>query len=224
MIIICLAPSDQQSAVAALNRSASDDGLWQYAGGGSDRSNDQSIALSSVKLSKICFAFKSSASPRSLCDGAGFEKAGGLDLDFHFMLDHQLWLKIAAQGPMIYVNETWSAARFHPLAKNRAQAPGSAREAFRVLDWAETQSDLAPILQRVQRRARASVQRVNARYLLDDGQSWNALKAWMRALIHPSADGFGACKPAWLVAVEFNRNESNPRCHSESQTKSISIR
>ena len=117
---------------------------------------------------------------------AAFEKAGGLDLDFHFMLDHQLWLKIAAQGPMIHVNETWSAARFHPLAKNRAQAPGFAREAFRVLDWAETQSDLAPILQRVQRRARASVQRVNARYLLDDGQSWNALKAWMRALtIHP---------------------------------------
>ena len=116
----------------------------------------------------------------------GFEKAGGLDLDFHFMLDHQLWLKIAAQGPMVHVNETWSAARFHPQAKNRAQAPGFGREAFRVLDWAETQFDLAPMLQRVQRRARASVYRVNARYLLDDGQSWNALKAWMRSLaIHP---------------------------------------
>ena len=115
-----------------------------------------------------------------------FEQAGGLDLGFHFMLDHQLWLKIAAQGPMVHVNETWSAARFHPQAKNRAQAPGFGREAFRVLDWAETQFDLAPILQRVQRRARASVYRVNARYLLDDGQSWNALKAWMRSLaIHP---------------------------------------
>ena len=35
-------------------------------------------------------------------------------------------------------------------------------------------------------RAHASVYRVNARYLLDDGQSWNALKAWIRALlIHP---------------------------------------
>jgi len=117
---------------------------------------------------------------------AAFEKAGGLDLNFHFMLDHQLWLKIAAQGSIVHINQTWTAARYHPLAKNRAQAPGFAREAFRVLDWAETQSDLAPILHRVQRRARASAQRVNARYLLDDGQSWNALKAWMRALsIHP---------------------------------------
>ncbi|MFZ1041236.1 MAG: glycosyltransferase family 2 protein [Anaerolineales bacterium] len=115
-----------------------------------------------------------------------FEKAGGLDLSFHFMLDHQLWIKLAAQGPIVHMDQTWAAARYHPLAKNRAQAPGFAREAFRVLDWAKTQSDLAPILQRVQRRARASAQRVNARYLLDDGQSWNALKAWMRALsIHP---------------------------------------
>jgi glycosyltransferase involved in cell wall biosynthesis len=117
---------------------------------------------------------------------AAFEKAGGLDLNFHFMLDHQLWIKLAAQGQIVHINQTWAAARYHPLAKNRAQAPGFAREAFRVLGWAQTQSDLAPILHRVQRRARASVYRVNARYLLDDGQSWNALKAWMRALsIHP---------------------------------------
>ena len=117
---------------------------------------------------------------------AAFEKVGGLDLDFHFMLDHQLWIKIAMQGPLVHINQTWSAARYHPLAKNRAQASGFGREAFRILDWVETQADLAPILHRVQRRARASVYRVNARYLLDAGQSWNSLKAWMRALtIHP---------------------------------------
>jgi glycosyltransferase involved in cell wall biosynthesis len=115
-----------------------------------------------------------------------FEKAGGLDVSFHYMLDHQLWLKIAAQGPMVHVSQIWSAARFHPGAKNRAQAPGFGREAFRILDWVDTQSSLAPILQHVQRRAHASVYRVNARYLLDDGQSWNALKAWIRAMIiHP---------------------------------------
>ena len=115
-----------------------------------------------------------------------FEKAGGLDLNFHFMLDHQLWIKLAAQGQIVHINQTWAAARYHPLAKNRLKAAEFGREAFRILDWAETQSDLASILQRVQRRARASAQRVNARYLLDDAQSWNALKAWMRALIiHP---------------------------------------
>ena len=117
---------------------------------------------------------------------AAFEKAGGLDLDLHFMLDHQLWIKIAMQGLLVHINQTWSAARYHPLAKNRAQAPGFGREAFRILGWAEAQDALAPILVRLRRRARASVYRVNARYLLDAGQSWNALKAWTHALtIHP---------------------------------------
>jgi hypothetical protein len=84
------------------------------------------------------------------------------------------------------VDETWAAARYHAAAKNRAQAPGFAQEAFRVLTWAESEASLAPALQRVGKRARAAVQRVNARYLLDGGQAWPALRAWWRALyIHP---------------------------------------
>ena len=88
-----------------------------------------------------------------------FEKAGGLDIDFHFMLDHQLWIKLAAQGPIVHVNETWSAA---PIIRWR-RIPSSSRictQSLPRLDSAETQPDLAPILHRVQRRARASVERV----------------------------------------------------------------
>lgn len=117
---------------------------------------------------------------------SAFEAAGGLDTSYHFMLDHQLWIKLAQHGEMVHINQVWASARYHPQAKNRAQATGFAREAFRLLDWAEGQADLAPVMKRVACRARASVQRVNARYLLDDGQSWAALQAWMRAfVIHP---------------------------------------
>jgi hypothetical protein len=117
---------------------------------------------------------------------SAFEASGGLDPSYHFMLDHQLWIKIALQGEIVHVGEQWAAARYHPLAKNRAQATGFAREAFRLLDWAEGEAQLQPVLLRVGRRARAAAQRVNARYLLDDGQSWPALQAWSRALvIHP---------------------------------------
>jgi hypothetical protein len=46
--------------------------------------------------------------------------------------------------------------------------------------------NLAPILAKINRRARASAHRVDARYLLDGGRSAAALSAWMRALfIHP---------------------------------------
>ncbi len=117
---------------------------------------------------------------------SAFEKTGGLDNTLHFLLDHQLWIRIAEQTGVVHVNETWAAARYHAAAKNRAQATGFSREAFRVLDWASKEPGLAPALAQAGRRAPASAQRFNARYLLDDGQPKQALRAWMRALIlHP---------------------------------------
>ncbi len=117
---------------------------------------------------------------------AAYQTAGGLDPSYHFMLDHLLWIKIALQGEIVHVNEEWAAARYHPQAKNRAQATGFAREAYRLLDWARAEPALQPALHRVGSRARAAAERVNARYLLDDGQSWAALQAWGRAFrIHP---------------------------------------
>jgi len=117
---------------------------------------------------------------------SALEKAGGLDVTLHCMLDHQLWIRIAEQGEIVHVNETWAAARYHAGAKNRAQPAEFGREAFRVLDWASKEPSLAPVLAHSRSRAHAGAQRVNARYLLDSGQPVPALKAWMRALIiHP---------------------------------------
>lgn len=117
---------------------------------------------------------------------SAFEKAGGLDVSLHCMLDHQLWIRIAEQGEIVHVDETWAAARYHAGAKNRAQPVEFGREAFRVLDWASQEPALAPALAQAGRRADAAAQRVNARYLLDGGQPAPSLAAWMRALlIHP---------------------------------------
>jgi GT2 family glycosyltransferase len=117
---------------------------------------------------------------------SAFEKAGGLDLSYNFMLDHHLWIRIASQGRILHVPQTWAAARYHPAAKNRAQAAAFGQEAFRILDWAKSRPDLAPILSPISHRATASAHRVNARYLLDGGQPAASLAAWTRAFfIHP---------------------------------------
>jgi GT2 family glycosyltransferase len=114
------------------------------------------------------------------------EKTGGLDTSFHFLLDHHLWIRIAQHGRILHVPRTWAAARYHAEAKNRAKAAEFGREAFRILAWAETQPGLAEAVSGVERRARASAHRVDARYLLDGGQPLSALKSWTRALfIHP---------------------------------------
>lgn len=117
---------------------------------------------------------------------AVLEHAGKLDTTFHFLLDHHLWIRIAQQGRILHIPQVWSAARYHAEAKNRAKAAEFGREAFRILAWAETQPGLAEAVSSVERRARASAHRVDARYLLDGGQPASALKAWLRALfIHP---------------------------------------
>ncbi len=117
---------------------------------------------------------------------SAFEKTSGLDTNLHFMLDHQLWIKLAAQGEIVHVGQTWAAARYHSQAKNRAQAAEFGRDAFRILDWASREPSLVSIMNKVARPARASAHRVDARYLLDSGQAWSALKAWARAFaIHP---------------------------------------
>ncbi len=114
------------------------------------------------------------------------EQAGNLDITYHCFLDHHLWLRIALQGDILHVDETWAAARYHPEAKNRAKAAEFGREAFRILDWVKTQPGLAEAVTGVERRARASAFRVDSRYQLDGGQAWKALIAWFRALfIHP---------------------------------------
>ncbi len=115
-----------------------------------------------------------------------YQKAGGLDITYHFMLDHHFWIRIAQQGKILHVPQTWAAARFHSQAKNRLQAAGFGPEAFRILDWAKMQPGLTETFSAVERRARASANRVDARYLLDAGQSTTALGAWFRAfVIHP---------------------------------------
>ncbi len=117
---------------------------------------------------------------------AVLEETGLLDTTFHFLLDHHLWIRIAQHGNILHVDQTWSAARYHAEAKNRARAAEFGREAFRILETVAQDENLAPALKRVNRRARASAHRVDARYLLDGGQPASALKAWTRALfIHP---------------------------------------
>jgi glycosyltransferase involved in cell wall biosynthesis len=115
-----------------------------------------------------------------------YQKAGGLDTTFHFMLDHHLWIRIAGQGKILHVSQIWAAARYHPQAKNRRVPVEFGREAFRILDWMKNQPALADALKSVERRARASAYRVNARYFLDADQSMSSLRAWFTALFtHP---------------------------------------
>jgi GT2 family glycosyltransferase len=135
---------------------------------------------------KDLLCFQIIGQPAVFMRRAALEKTGILDPAYHCMLDHQLWLRIAMHGPFVHVEQTWSAARFHAAAKNRARAAEFGQEAFKILDWAEHQPELQKVYPEWSDRARASAYRVDARYLLDGGHVWRSLKAWWQAFfIHP---------------------------------------
>jgi glycosyltransferase involved in cell wall biosynthesis len=114
------------------------------------------------------------------------EAVGGVDPSFHFLLDHQLWIRLASRAEILYVKDTWAAARYHAAAKNRLLAREFGRDAFRIVAWAAADPRLKPAMQPIRTRVQAAAYRVNARYLVDADQPWGALRAWLRAfLLHP---------------------------------------
>lgn len=109
------------------------------------------------------------------------DKVGLLDTSYHFMLDHNLWMRIVLHGEVFHIPELWAAARYHPRAKNVAQAPEFGREAFRLWEWMQAQPQLEPWIKQNQRQIQAGLHRLNGRYLLDGGLPAEALRSYWKS-------------------------------------------
>jgi hypothetical protein len=127
-------------------------------------------------------AFNIVCQPAVFIRRAVLERVGYLDEDYHMLLDHHLWLRIAQVAKIRHVPRVWAFARHHAGAKNVAQAPQFGIEAYKLLGWMGTQPDLAAIIAQNRRTVMAMVHRFNGRYLLDGGQGWDALKSYLRSL------------------------------------------
>jgi glycosyltransferase involved in cell wall biosynthesis len=112
---------------------------------------------------------------------AVLEQAGHLDLGYHLLLDHHLWLRMAALAPMVYIPATLAAARYHAEAKNLARTADFGREAFRIVDWMRADPLLAPVFEPNRRRILAGAHRLDAFYLLDGGFYRASLRAYGQA-------------------------------------------
>jgi len=130
---------------------------------------------------------------RIICQPAVFmrrsvlEQAGYLDPDYHMMLDHQLWTRVAQLAPIQHLDQTdkfapLAAARHHPQAKNTAQPEKFAQETLRVLAWMQTQPGLQAPIAQGRRQVTGGAYRLVGRYLLDGGAYAGALRAYGQAL------------------------------------------
>jgi glycosyltransferase involved in cell wall biosynthesis len=140
------------------------------------------LAFSDWGLEEL-MAFRIICQPAVFMRRSVLEQAGDLDTTYHYMLDHQLWLRLAQIAPILHIPSAWAAARHHPEAKNVAQPAGFSQETLRLLGWMREQPDLAPLVASNRRRVEAGAYRLNARYLLDGGSPGPALGAYGNALV-----------------------------------------
>jgi len=126
-------------------------------------------------------AFQIISQPAVFMRRSILEQAGLLDMSYHLLLDHQLWLRLARLAPMIYLSQTLAAARYHAEAKNLARTADFGKEAFRIVAWMHASPEFAADFKRHEKRIWGGAQRLDAFYLLDGGDYAAALKAYARA-------------------------------------------
>lgn len=125
---------------------------------------------------------------RIICQPAVFfrkdvlERAGMLDLDYHYMLDHQLWLRMAAITRFKHLPNFLAAARHHESAKNVKAASAFADEIDRIVHWMNSTPMFDEMYRRNQRFIIGGAERLKARYLLDGGMAKEAMYSYLKSL------------------------------------------
>ncbi len=139
---------------------------------------------------KDLMTFRIVGQPAVFFRRSAWEAAGGLDLSYHYLLDHHLWLRIAARGGMAYVPEPWAAARFYAQAKNRAHAADFGKEALRLVDWMRTDLLLQSLYEEHAREINAGAVWLDANYLSNGRMAWKSLARYLQAaLLSPGRVG-----------------------------------
>ncbi len=126
--------------------------------------------------------FRVICQPSVFMKRAVWEEVQGLSSDLHFMLDHQLWIKIASRFRVKHIPSFWAASRSHGQAKNVAFAAGFSAEILQLLTWIETDANLADLFEEDQNRIKGGAYRLSARYLLDGDFPARAFNQYCQAI------------------------------------------
>lgn len=150
------------------------------------------------------------------------EEAGFLDLSYNYLLDVQLWLKMASLAEPVYApGQVWAQARMHAQAKNIAAARNFAPEAMRLAEWICSDPRFAPLNEKMQGQILSGAHRLAAFYQVEAGDFGDALRSYRQMLqLYPHWPSknlkrmtyalFGACGLAGLRLGHATKRENNP--------------
>lgn len=129
---------------------------------------------------------------------AVLEAAGYLPQGYHLILDHILWIQIAARAPILHIPQVWAVERTHQEAKTIAQAARFVEEASRLLPELETQPLFQPAFAAQGKAIYAGLHVFCAKRLIDAGKPTQAVghfrQAWRLSPL--------AVRHAWFKGIQ----------------------
>ncbi len=120
--------------------------------------------------------------PAVLMRHSALEKAGFLQPDYHLILDHALWIRIASQAPILHIPETWAVERTHESAKTITQADAFVEEAFRYVPSLENSAGYQQVFARFGNQIRGGLHFFAARRFIDSGLYHLSLQHYFQGL------------------------------------------
>jgi glycosyltransferase involved in cell wall biosynthesis len=127
-------------------------------------------------------SFKVILQPTVFMRHEALQRAGYLRSEYHMILDHSLWVRIASEYPLLHIAEVWAVERTHPDAKTTAQVGKFVEEAFHFIPSLERDQKIGPQFKQRASEIYASLHVFAAKRTLDGDQPARALayfrKAW----------------------------------------------
>jgi glycosyltransferase involved in cell wall biosynthesis len=123
--------------------------------------------------------------PTVLMRSSRLKNVGSLESEFNLMFDHVLWIRIARQGPILHIPETWAVERTHERAKTTSQAGLFVDEAFQLIPQLQKDPAYQPVFSQYDKRIFSGLHLFATKRYLDS-------KQYQKAFVH-YFKGFSIC-------------------------------
>ena len=124
--------------------------------------------------------------PASFARREAIQAAGYLPPDSKLLLDHELWLQIAARYPLVHVDGYWAVERSHETAKTVSLAALYGPDAFVLMDEYQKDALFAPVIEENRSEIYAGLHVFHGRRLIDAKRPRQALvEFWQAFRLHP---------------------------------------